>query len=236
MRVDYYKTWLGKSNPAIFPLMQNNSSKNILPGVSNDLKSHPNRRNIGKTVNETLLFHKTHRSPNYLILDDGMAGWGFSALFDCLCIKFCFKREKKPKMVKLRNSLDETVTNISNNLESVDILVLPYDNDYNFKDIITSIKKTHPDLPILIMCYSREKKIDTQRAERLRENGNFAFTGEEALDCQEYISELIEKALGEKGIEKLRKPIEDTDLKLAVGDHREDDEISNVIVVLPDKN
>lgn len=233
MRIDYYKTWLGKNNPANFPLMQNNFSSPLLIKTSEDLDPYPNRRDIGETVNETLLFHKTHRPPNYLILDDGMTGWGFSALFDCLCIKFCFKHEKKPKVVKLRNSLEETVINISNNLESVDVLVLPYDNNYNFKDIMTDIKKTAPDLPILIMCYSRDKQIDTQRAERLRKNGHFAFTGKEALDCQEYISELIEKALGEKGVEKLRKPIEDTNLRLVLRESSENGETSNLFLALP---
>ena len=206
MRIDYYKNWLGNNNPANFSLAQNNSHRSSPVETSYNFKSHPNIKNIGKTVDETLLFHETYRPPNYLVLNDkkGLIGWGFDALFDCLCIKFCFKNENKPKIVKQGNSLDEAIANIQANLNEVDILILPYDDDYNFKDIITEVQKTQPDLPILIMCYSREKKIDTQRAERLRENGHFAFTGEEALDCQEYISELIEKALGKKGIDKLK--------------------------------
>lgn len=169
------------------------------------IKSYPNTIGTGALVNETMEFHKNYQEPNYLVLNENYSAGFFGCLFDCLCIKFCFSLDKKFKSVNAEGSLDKTTSKILENLQNIDILVIPYDKQENFKEIIKRVKELNPELPIIIMCKSLDRGTnDDLIAEQLREAGYYAFSGEEALDKQQFISELIEHSLSATGVEKLK--------------------------------
>jgi hypothetical protein len=169
------------------------------------IKSFENQTCTSKTVHETLLFQEYYRPPNYLILNQNDIAWGFGALFDCLCIKFCYDRGiAKPRSIKPAATIESTISHILKNLKSIDVLVIPYDGEHNFEKIISAVKKTNPDFPVLIMQYTRDNENDNRIVEELRKKGLHAFSGEEALDMQEFTSKIIMHALGKAGIEKLK--------------------------------